>query len=150
MNAAPSRDDYRHVIDLTVRWGDMDMLGHINNAKYFTYSESARIAYFESLVGADPKSGEGGGLILASIGCDFLAQLHYPAQLEVGTRVTKIGRSSMQIEHAVFSDGIAYAALHATVVWFDYAAQKTVAVPNAVRVFIRECEQGRVDEKSDG
>lgn len=147
MNTPLSRDDYHHVIDLAVRWGDMDMLGHINNAKYFTYAESARIAYFESLVGTDPKSGEGGSFILASIGCDFLVQLHYPAQLEVGTRVTKIGRSSMQIEHAVFSGGVAYGALRATVVWFDYAAQKTLPVPETVRVFIREREQGRVDER---
>ncbi len=143
---APAREDYRHVIDLAVRWGDADMLGHINNAKYFTYAESARIAYFESLVGADPRTGTGGGFILANIGCDFLAQLHYPAQLEVGTRVTRIGRSSMQIEHAVFSGDIAYGALHATVVWFDYTTQKAVAVPETVRAFIREREQGRVDE----
>lgn len=148
MKAPPSRDDYRHVINLAVRWGDMDMLGHINNAKYFTYVETARVAYFETLVGRDRKSGKDGGFILASVGCDFLAQLHYPAQLEVGTRVTRIGRSSMQLEHAIFSGGVAHGVLQATVVWFDYALQRTLPVPETVRAFIREREQGRVDEKA--
>ena len=44
MSEAQSRGDYRHVIDLAVRWGDVDMLGHVHNARYFTYTESARIA----------------------------------------------------------------------------------------------------------
>ena len=45
----PTRSDFRHWVTVLVHWGDMDAFGHVNNAKYFTYCESARISYFEAI-----------------------------------------------------------------------------------------------------
>lgn len=141
----PKADDYKHSIALDVRWGDMDRLGHVNNAKYFTYSESARMAYFDALKDQDPDSWNRCGLILANIGCDFIVQLHYPARIDIGTRITHIGRSSMKADQGIFRDGMAVARLHAAVVWFDYSAQKAMPVPDAVRELIRRQEGGQLD-----
>lgn len=144
----PPLEAFRHILPLTVRWGDVDMLGHINNVKYFTYAESARLAYFEPLVGADPRASSGNGFILANIGCDFIAQLHYPATVEIGTRVLRIGRSSLQLQHGIYNAGHLVAVLSGTLVWFDYATQKTVPVPEHARAYIRSVEGGQVDEAS--
>lgn len=141
----PRHEDYPHFYRMAVRWGDMDQIGHVNNAKFFTYAESARIDYFKSLI-ASNSSETGGGVILARIACDFLVQLHFPAQLEVGTRVLEIGRSSLQIEHAVFCDDTLHGLLRGTMVWFDYATQRPTPVPESARAFIRAREQGRVRE----
>lgn len=79
MSEAQSRGDYRHVIDLAVRWGDVDMLGYVHNASILYLHGVGAYCYFESRVGASPRPGEGRGLILAGVGCDFLAQLYYLA-----------------------------------------------------------------------
>ena len=61
-----SRSDYVHWVSLPVRWGDMDALGHVNNAMYFRYAESGRIAYFTT-VGADSGlDGSGEGPMMAA------------------------------------------------------------------------------------
>ena len=140
----PKQEDYKHSVALDVRWGDMDRLGHVNNAKFFTYSESARMAYFDALKDRDPGQWEKSGLILASIGCDFIAQLHYPAGIDIGTRITAIGRSSMKADQGIFRDGVAVARLYATIVWFDYEAQKAMPVPEPVRELIVRQEGGRL------
>ena len=44
-----AHDKARHVEPITVRWGDVDSMGHVNNAKYFTYCESARMTYFAAV-----------------------------------------------------------------------------------------------------
>ncbi len=132
----PRREDFAHAIRLAVRWGDMDTLGHVNNAKFFTYEESSRIEYFQPLALDDPRMWKDYGLILASIGADFLAQVHYPAELEVCTRVSRIGRSSMSTLSALFRGEEPVAVVRGTVVWFDYVAQKPASVPARVRDWI--------------
>lgn len=133
--------DFAHRIDLAVRWGDVDMFGHVNNAKYFTYVESARIEYLESLGAVDgARSNVGGSVILASIGADFIAQVRYPSKLVVGTRITRIGRSSLGLLNGVFLGEQLVLAARGTLVWFDYASQKTSPVPEHVRAAIMSRE----------
>lgn len=118
-----------------VRWGDMDALGHVNNAKYFTYSESARIAWLNEIFAGDEAFMNQHGPILASISCEYHEQLHFPAQLELGVRIEKMGRSSVGIVCPVFRKDIdvAVADIRAIIVWFDYQAQRTIAVPDRLR-----------------
>ncbi|MDB5986559.1 MAG: acyl-CoA thioesterase [Nevskia sp.] len=136
----PLREEFKQSIRLTVRWGDADMFGHVNNAKFFTYAEQARIEYFDALREQDPKFGQDYGIILASTACDFLVQLHYPAQLDVGMRIEKIGRSSMTARTGIFVGERAVATVSGVIVWFDYQQQKTLPVPDHVRAWIRARE----------
>lgn len=130
-------EQFSHQMPLDVRWGDVDMLGHVNNAKYFTYDESSRIAYFEPFGADDPRMWKDYGLILASIGADFIQQVHYPARLTIGTRVIRIGRSSMNTLSGLFAGDRLMAAVRGTLVWFDYVEQKTMPVPEHIRAAIR-------------
>ena len=94
-------DDYQVVIDLTLAWSELDQLGHANNARYFTWFEEARMAHFKAV--EIPTNGDAGwGPILASTRCDFLAPVAWPAQLRIGSRVTRTGRSSFTMEYAAF------------------------------------------------
>lgn len=123
-----NRTDFVHFTSLPVQWGDMDALGHVNNAIYFRYVESGRIAYFDALVdGFWANTGAGEGPILADIQCSFLGQLRYPAQIEVGTRTSKLGGKSLTIEAGIFPAGAPdpVATSRAVVVWFDYVRQST-------------------------
>lgn len=138
--SAPNRDQFGHFIHLPVRWGDMDALGHVNNAVFFTYDESARIDYFQGLINGDPKFWVEYGFILARIGCSFLSQLKPPANIDIGIRITKLGNSSMQSESCVFLGDDAVAVTHGTICWFDYRAQKTARLPDRIRDLIRDRE----------
>ncbi len=141
MNAPPRREDFSHAIRLSVRWGDMDTLGHVNNARFFTYEESSRIEYFQPLALDDPRMWKDYGLILAGIGADFLAQVHYPAELEICMRVAKIGRSSLSTLSVMFRGDQPVAVVRGTAVWFDYLAQKPAPVPPHVRQWIADRER---------
>ena len=70
-----------HTIQLQVRWGDMDIFGHVNNANYFRYLEQARISWFET-IGA-PSGNVGHGPILVAAACNFRIPIVYPATVEV-------------------------------------------------------------------
>ncbi len=133
-------EQFSRQITLAVRWGDMDSMGHVNNVKFFTFDESGRIAYFDELAKTDPTFWNDHGLILAHIGADFIAQLRYPATLQIGTRVAKLGRSSLHTVSAMFSEGRLIAVVKGVIVWFDYVNQKPMPIPSHVREMIRKRE----------
>ncbi|MGZ5200699.1 MAG: acyl-CoA thioesterase [Telluria sp.] len=129
-----------HVMRMPIRWGDMDMMGHVNNTVYFRYIETARIAWLEEVGGApDPASV---GPVIVNAHCSFLKQLKYPGEIEVTTYVGLPGRSSFEVSHdirLVGADGQA-GAVHAEggakVVWVNFAAEKSVPLPEAVRALL--------------
>lgn len=121
-------------VQVGVRWGDMDALGHVNNARFFTYDEDVRLGFFERLMGDDPQFWRAYGLILAHIGCDFVAQLHAPNTLDVHYGISRLGGKSLEtraLMHA--ADGTLVARTRAIVVWFDYEQQATLPIPDGVR-----------------
>jgi len=120
----------------------MDSLGHVNNAVYFRYIESGRIAYFDTINAAVGLAGDGEGPILADIQCSFIGQLHHPAQIDVGTRTAKIGTKSFTVEAGIYLAGEdePVATSRAVVVWFNYAAQQTTPLPDDLRARILELE----------
>src|SRR6478752_4362546 len=91
---------YPITITLPVQWSEMDALGHVNNARFFTWFESARIALFER-IGVATTGPAGIGPILATTSCDFLRPVVYPATLRVGVRVSKIGETSLGMEYEI-------------------------------------------------
>ena len=142
----PTRADFGHYIRLPTRWADLDMLGHVNNAKFFTYDESVRLEYFAVLFRDDPKFWKEYGLILARIECDFIAQLHHPATLDIGFRIARLGKSSMGTIAAHFDGERLVAVSRGVVVWYDYANQRTQPIPETVRDMIRGREKIRPEE----
>lgn len=136
---APTRDQFRYLCPIATRWGDVDMMGHVNNAKYITYDEQARTDY---LAAREAEAGltAGPNFILARIACDFLEQLHHPSQIEYGVRIVKIGRSSMTTQGAIFVGERCHSRTEGVVVWFDYKAQRVMPVPEAMRLAVRAFE----------
>jgi acyl-CoA thioester hydrolase len=136
-------------LELPVQWGEMDALRHVNNGRFFTWFESARIAYFDRLRGAIPGAGATVGLgdigpILASTSCDFLRPITYPAVVRVGARVTELGNSSMRMEYAVErSDAPDDLCAKGTsvVVLVRYTTLQKVRVPDEMRAAIDALEK---------
>ncbi len=127
--------DYPVVVDLPIQWGDQDAFGHVNNLVPFRWFESSRIAYLQESQVGNLMDRNGLGPILASITCNYRRQLHYPDTVFIGSRVTKIGRTSMTIDHAVYSEKLQVITTDgvSTIVIFDYKANRPVRVPDELR-----------------
>ncbi len=123
-----------HTARIPVRWGDMDALGHVNNATYFTYIEQARVESFERLL---PEGWEDGdGPILASIRCDFKRPIVYPATVIVRVYGGEPGRTSFPQSYDLTVEGdedALYARAEATHVWIDRATGRPAPLPEAFR-----------------
>jgi acyl-CoA thioester hydrolase len=132
----------RHVETIRVRWGDMDIMGHVNNARYFTYCESARMGYFEAVHLIAHKEAETHGPALAAANLNFRRQVRWPAELDVETRVTEIGRSSFKMEYELIQRDTGERAADGTgvVVWVDYATGRSIPLPESLKAEIRAFE----------
>ena len=108
---------YKYPID--VRWGEMDALGHVNNAVYLQYFEAARIAWFDSMdyVSGNPDHGP----VVVQSNCSYHKPVVYPCQLQVVTRLQQVGNSSFVLLQNLCgrSDDTLYAEAHITCVWVD-------------------------------
>jgi acyl-CoA thioester hydrolase len=131
-----------HVEPVTVRWGDLDSFGHVNNAKYFTYCESARMSYFAAIRLRESSEAATHGPALAAANLNFRRQVHWPAELDVRTRVSEIGRTSFKMEYEIVhrdsQERVADGA--GIVVWVDYATGRPIPLPEALKAEIRQLE----------
>jgi acyl-CoA thioester hydrolase len=130
------------VVTVPIQWGDQDAFGHVNGVVYFRWFETARVAYLNQSGLGHLMSQAGTGPILASIKCDYRRQLKHPDTIEVSASITEIGKSSMKMQHVLFSQAQQAVAAEAesTVVMFDYASQRPTRVPDDVRQQIDKLE----------
>lgn len=126
---------YRTITCLPVQWGEQDAFGHVNNVIYFRWFESARIDLLNDCHSAVTMNGSGLGPILASIKCDYRRQLRFPDTVYVGSQITRVGRSSADISHAIVSaEQVEVVAEGVSViVIFDYTAQRVTRIPDDLR-----------------
>ena len=120
-------------IRFSVRFRDVDAIGHVNNAVYFTYMEQARTEYWMQLFGLDNLNRI--SFIVAHAECDFKVPAHFGDELEVSLRTSSVGNTSFvwdyEIRNAKTSELI---AVGKTIqVYYDYKAQQSVPVPRDVR-----------------
>jgi len=127
---------------IEVRFRDLDALGHVNNAVYATYFESARIAYYQRLVGG---SLDRLGIILAELTISYKAPAHFGDELLVGVRVSKIGGKIFTMDYAIarVGDGALIATGQSVLVAYDYAAGRSVPVSDEFRVRVAEMQGER-------
>lgn len=135
--------DFRFFHPAEVRYGDLDPQGHLNNAKYLTYFEQARLQYLVELglFGKD-QSFMDIGIILADIHITFHAPVHWGDPVKVGVRTSKIGNKSMAMEQALINAETGELLSSGTVICvaYDYMKQETMPVPDAWREKINQYE----------
>ena len=135
--------DYKFFHPTEVRYGDLDPQGHVNNAKYLTYFEQARIYYLMQLgLFTKDQSFMEVGVIVADIHITYHATTHYGDKIKIGVRTSKIGNKSMTMEQCVMDDDAGKVTAEGTVilVTFDYEGLKTIPVPDEWRDKISEFE----------
>lgn len=116
-----------HHCNIQLRFADTDALGHINNAAYAHYAETARIVFCQD-AGIPVNN-----LILARLELDFIKQVKFGESLCVKSQVEKVGNSSVTMQQTVLVSGEAACSIRSVVVHFDYKANKSMRVPDDVR-----------------
>jgi acyl-CoA thioester hydrolase len=141
--------DFAHRHEVEVRLSDTDAMGHVNNARYLTYVEIARVAYYEQVTGNPLPIGAHGaeeGMILAEIRMTYRSPALYGETVTVETRVERIGRSSFGMVHRITAPESRYgkarlvAVADSTLVSYDYADERPIPVPDEWRTAMREFE----------
>jgi acyl-CoA thioester hydrolase len=96
---------FHHEVQVAVRFADTDAMHHVNNAKYLTYCETARIRYWTDVTGERFALGTEGAesLILAEARITYRSQAFYGETVTVQTRATRIGRTSFTLEHRLLA-----------------------------------------------
>lgn len=130
------------IFSTPVQWGEQDLLGHVNNVVYLRWCETARILYLERMGLWELLRTANVGCIVAHLGCNYRKPVTFPDTVHTGARVTRIGKSSFKMEHAVFSDALGLVAeADSTLVVYDYNAMKSCPMPAEVRAAIAAIEQ---------
>ncbi len=136
-----SKPRFFHAME--VRYADLDAQGHLNNAKYLTYFEQARIHYFEQLgLLSKAQSFMDIGTIVADIHIRYLAPVYLGASVRVGVRTESMGNKSITIQETIVDgeSGQVYADGTVILVSYDYRTHETIRVPEAWRRKITEFE----------
>lgn len=115
--------DFPFVHRERVRFSDRDALGHVNNAVYSTYLEEARLGVLGGL--AD--------FILARVEVDFRAELRDPDEVEILSRLERVGVKSFDLRHEIRAGGELVAEARSVLVAYDYARGTSVPVPEELR-----------------
>ncbi len=151
---ADARDiagDFAHRHAVEVRLSDTDAMGHVNNARYLTYVEIARVAYYEQVTGNALPIGVHGaeeGMILAEIRMTYRSPAFYGETLTVETRVERIGRTSFGMVHRITAPESRYgparliAIADSTLVSYDYQQECPIPVPDEWRAAMSR-QEGR-------
>ncbi|MGH2933866.1 MAG: acyl-CoA thioesterase [Gaiellaceae bacterium] len=112
----------------TVRFRDLDGMGHVNNAVYSTYLEQARLAWF----GADEEMPLR-DVILARTEIDFRSPLGVGETVSIGVRPSRLGTKSFELEYQLRTDGRLVAEAKSVLVGYDYTRGESRSIPDRWR-----------------
>lgn len=134
--------EFRFYHPIEVRYGDLDPQGHLNNAKYFTYIEQARIVYLRHLGLWKSDSFLDVGIILVEARLTFEAPVLWGQSIQVGVRITRLGNKSFDVLYTVqdSQSGRQHASGSTIQVAYDYRTAQTISIPDGWREIITEFE----------
>lgn len=118
---------------ISVRWGDMDNLGHVNNATYFSYFEQARIEWLDSIA-VSLRDRTGPVVITAS--ATYLKPVIYPADILIQMKMHSPKTSSFMVDYALKQDDAIMVTGNTKIVWIDYEKGASISLPNKIRQLI--------------
>ena len=124
-----------------LRWSDLDAFNHVNNARYLTFIEQARIEWFESL--EEPWITQDAAPVIASATLQFRSAIEYPASIFVELFCEKLANSSVTIGHRIVAgDGTVHCDGSVVAVWVDRRSGKPTPLPDGVRSASQRLLQG--------
>lgn len=131
---AATRRHYLRFTPVGLRWNDHDVFGHVNNAEYYAFFDTAVVRFlFES--GEIDLTGGALGMVVAESRCRYHSEITFADVVEVGLRVAHIGRSSVRYDIGVFKNDDDQAAAEGFFVhvFVDRQTKRPTGIPSRLR-----------------
>ena len=143
MPAEQTRAAYNHWLVIPTRWMDNDIYGHVNNATYYSFFDTVINRYLIDAGGLDIAAGPIIGLAVETH-CQFHRALAFPAPVEAGLRVGKLGNTSVRYEVGLFApaDLTPAASGHFVHVFVDRATRRPTPLPQSLREALQRLLSG--------
>ncbi len=134
------RFKFFHTVE--IRYGDIDAQRHVNNARYFSFMEQARVRYFQNLGLWQGRDFDTIGIILAEQRCKYFEPIMYDQEIHVGVRIVRLGQKSMDTEYLIqVPDSQSVLAFgEAILVAYSYEEGCSISIPETWRRTIVEFE----------
>lgn len=136
-----AHDSYHAVRTLPTRFADIDVFGHVNNAAYYSYFDTAINGWIFDLTGVSAWELPAQGVVAASA-CDYARELHFPEVVEIGLRVVRLGLKSITYDLGLWVTGDLEGTLRAKASWVhvyvDPSTRVTVPVPEPLRSAVND------------
>ncbi len=147
MTSKGGPEGYVLAVPIEVRFRDIDSMGHVNNAVYFTYFENARIAYWRAVPGI--RSRREVDYVLARAECDFKSPATMDDDLACHIRVASFGRTSFAFEYVLRDErsGRIVARGRTVQALYDYAARKVRPLDEPLKSAIRTFEGRAIESR---
>jgi acyl-CoA thioester hydrolase len=134
---APARQTELGHYPVQVRFSDVDVYGHVNNVKYFEYFQEARISYLHRLVAQSPGA-HVLPLVVAQTDVDYKVPILFrPEPYDAWTWVSRVGRSSFELESEIRDGDTLLSRCRVVVVTYDREAQRSAPAPDAYREMLQ-------------
>lgn len=135
-------DEYPVLHRLATRWNDNDSYGHVNNATYYEYFDTAVNSFLHREVGESSRLGSVVGVVAES-SCTYLSEISFPDVLAIGLACERLGRTSISYRLAVFRCGpdgtagdTASAVGRFVHVYIDRATRRPTPIPDPIRAAV--------------
>ena len=125
---------YRFWCEEKLRNADTDLQGHVNNAIIATFFEAGRVELL-----ADPAIAHirrVTGIVVARSLINFKKELFFPGTVRIGTRISRVGRTSLDFDSALFAANGIVATSEVTCVMVDKATRKPTPIPEDFRKYL--------------
>jgi acyl-CoA thioester hydrolase len=127
-------DHFKYKTSIETRFADFDMMGHVNNAVYFTYMEMARTKYWKQAISWDWQQT---GVVIAQASLDYISPVYLQDSITMYVRTSRIGQSSFDLEYLLVKhvDGKEEVCSKgkSVCVAFNYATKKATPIPETER-----------------
>lgn len=135
-------DSFKYKTAIETRFADFDMMGHVNNAVYFTYMEIARTKYWKQAINWD---WEKTGVVIARASLDYILPVFLKDKITMYIRTSRVGTTSFDLEYTLVKDvhgkEVICAKGQTVCVAFDYETKSPVPIPVAEKSKMMSFEQ---------
>ena len=138
-DAIPVVGDFTIVQQVTTRWADVDVYGHVNNSIYYSLVDTAVNAWLMRATGKDTRARDD-IFVVAETSCRYRSEVNFPGVVDIGLSLERLGRSSVVYQFGIFAGGSEAARAHGRYVHVNVHAQSRVpqAMPQDVRDVIAQ------------
>jgi len=134
--------NFFHNTEIQVRFNDVDMMGHVNNAVYQNYFDYGKVKYFNEVLGEDVDWQEN-GLVLAKITVEYFTPILLNENICIRSKIIRIGNKSMDMLQEIFDSesGETKSTGLSVMVGYNFNSKSTVLIPIVWKQSFRSFEQ---------